>query len=31
MGRFHDAFLEEGAIPIALIRRELLGSDGPAL
>jgi uncharacterized protein (DUF885 family) len=31
LGRFHDAFLKEGAIPIALIRRELLGSDGPAL
>ena len=31
LGRFHDAFLKEGAIPLALIRRELLGSDGPAL
>jgi uncharacterized protein (DUF885 family) len=31
LGRFHDAFLKEGAIPITLIRRELLGSDGPAL
>jgi uncharacterized protein (DUF885 family) len=31
LGRFHDAFLKEGAIPISLIRRELLGSDGPAL
>jgi uncharacterized protein (DUF885 family) len=31
LGRFHDAFLKEGAIPITLIRRELLGSEGPAL
>jgi len=31
LGKFHDAFLKEGAIPIALIRRELLGSDGPTL
>jgi len=31
LGRFHDAFLKEGAIPIVLIRRELLGSEGPAL
>lgn len=29
LGRFHDAFLAEGAIPIKLIRRDMLGSDGP--
>ena len=31
LGRFHDMFLKEGAIPITLIRHELLGSDGPGL
>ncbi len=31
LGRFHDAFLREGAIPIKLIRRDMLGSDGPLL
>ncbi len=31
IGKFHDAFLREGAIPIRLIRRAMLGSDGPLL
>ena len=31
LGKFHDAFLKEGAIPIKLIRRAMLGSDGPLL
>ncbi len=31
LGRFHDRFLQEGALPIRLVRRELLGSDGPLL
>jgi uncharacterized protein (DUF885 family) len=31
LGKFHDAFLREGAIPIKLIRRAMLGSDGPLL
>jgi uncharacterized protein (DUF885 family) len=31
LGKFHDAFLHEGAIPIRLIRRAMLGSDGPLL
>ena len=31
LGRFHDAFLREGAIPIKLIRRDMLHSDGPLL
>ena len=31
LGRFHDRFLGAGAVPIRLIRRELLGSDGPLL
>ncbi len=31
LGRFHDAFLKQGAIPIKLIRRSMLGSDGPLL
>ena len=31
LGKFHDAFLKEGAIPIRLIRRSMLGSDGPLL
>lgn len=28
---FHDRFLQQGAIPIALIRRIMLGSDSPSL
>jgi uncharacterized protein (DUF885 family) len=31
LGKFHDAFLKQGAIPIKLIRRAMLGSDGPML
>jgi len=31
LGKFHDAFLHEGAIPIRLIRRDMLGNDGPLL
>jgi uncharacterized protein (DUF885 family) len=31
LGRFHDAFLREGALPLRLIRRAMLGSDGPLL
>jgi len=31
LGKFHDAFLREGAIPIRLIRRDMLGNDGPLL
>ncbi len=31
LGRFHDDFLRYGAIPIKLIRRGMLGSDGPLL
>jgi uncharacterized protein (DUF885 family) len=31
LGKFHDAFLRQGAIPIKLIRRAMLGSDGPLL
>ncbi len=31
LGKFHDAFLREGAMPIRLIRRDMLGSDGPLL
>jgi hypothetical protein len=29
LGRFHDAFLKQGALPMKLIRRQMLGSDGP--
>ncbi len=29
LGRFHDDFLRQGALPIKLIRRAMLGSDGP--
>jgi uncharacterized protein (DUF885 family) len=29
--RFHDRFLNAGLVPIAIIRREILGTDGPAL
>jgi uncharacterized protein (DUF885 family) len=32
LGKFHDAFLSEGAIPVPLIRRAMLGeSSGPPL
>ena len=31
LGKFHDAFLHEGAVPIVLIRRAMLGNDGPML
>jgi uncharacterized protein (DUF885 family) len=31
LGKFHDAFLRQGAIPIKLIRRAMLGNDGPLL
>ncbi len=29
LGRFHDDFPREVALPIKLIRRAMLGSDGP--
>ena len=31
LGKFHDAFLRQGALPVRLIRRAMLGSDGPLL
>jgi hypothetical protein len=31
LGRFHDAFLREGAVPIPLIRRAMLGPGGSLL
>ncbi|MEI9990406.1 MAG: DUF885 domain-containing protein [Rhizomicrobium sp.] len=31
LGKFHDAFLNAGLVPVAIIRREMLGKDGPAL
>lgn len=31
LGTFHDAFLKQGAVPIKLIRRAMLGNDGPLL
>jgi uncharacterized protein (DUF885 family) len=31
LGKFHDAFLREGAVPVRLIRRAMLGNDGPLL
>jgi uncharacterized protein (DUF885 family) len=31
LGKFHDAFLKQGAVPIKLIRRAMLGVDGPLL
>src|SRR5208282_2234775 len=31
LGRFHDAFLRQGAIPVPLIRRAMLGDEGPLL
>jgi uncharacterized protein (DUF885 family) len=31
LGKFHDAFLKQGAVPVKLIRRAMLGTDGPML
>ncbi len=31
LGKFHDDFLKQGAVPIRLIRRAMLGNDGPLL
>jgi uncharacterized protein (DUF885 family) len=31
LARFHDRFLSAGLVPIAVIRREILGKDAPAL
>jgi len=31
LGKFHDAFLKQGAVPIKLIRRAMLGNDSPVL
>jgi uncharacterized protein (DUF885 family) len=31
LSRFHDRFLDEGAVPVKLIRRAMLGSDAPQL
>lgn len=31
LGRFHDEFLRQGALPIKLIRRAMLGTDGSLL
>jgi uncharacterized protein (DUF885 family) len=31
LGKFHDAFLREGAVPVRLIRRAMLDTDGPLL
>jgi hypothetical protein len=31
LGKFHDDFLNAGLVPIAVIRREILGKDGPVL
>ena len=31
LAHFHDRFLNAGLVPIAVIRREILGSDGPVL
>jgi uncharacterized protein (DUF885 family) len=31
LGKFHDALLKQGPVPIRLIRRAMLGSDGPLL
>jgi uncharacterized protein (DUF885 family) len=31
LAKFHDAFLGAGLVPIAVIRREILGKDGPVL
>ena len=31
LARFHDRFLAAGLVPVAVIRREMTGHDGPAL
>ncbi len=31
LDKFHDAFLKQGAVPVKLIRRAMLGNDGPLL
>jgi uncharacterized protein (DUF885 family) len=31
LAHFHDRFLAAGLVPISIIRREILGQDGPAL
>jgi hypothetical protein len=31
LDRFHDSFLNAGLVPISVIRREILGKDGPVL
>jgi len=31
LGHFHDQFLAAGLVPIAIIRREIMGADGPVL
>jgi hypothetical protein len=31
LARFHDRFLNAGLVPIAMIRREIMGVDGPVL
>jgi len=31
LGHFHDQFLAAGLVPIAIIRREIMGADGPPL
>ena len=31
LAHFHDRFLSAGLVPIGVIRREILGTDGPAL
>jgi uncharacterized protein (DUF885 family) len=31
LAKFHDAFLNAALVPISVIRREILGKDGPVL
>ena len=31
LGKFHDVFLAQGAPPIKIVRRALLGNDSPVL
>ncbi len=31
LARFHDSFLNAGLVPVSVIRREILGKDGPVL
>jgi uncharacterized protein (DUF885 family) len=31
LAKFHDQFLSAALVPIAVIRREILGKDGPVL